>query len=834
MIIPKSAFYDDLELDQVLEEAIESPVTRSTTAAVKAVGNALTGNNGVLSAANAVLSVKADVGKNSITRMGKDSIQCFPAVFSASIDLDDSIAIAKMLEKYYASLLVSIYSLRPAVSLKEYGDISQYLKTIHNNTGALNVKKAKDFITYSKEGIGDTSDVAEEGAVSDRFSALANIFGVTPTVQEETPVVAKQPKGGFLTNGLFPWTKKRKDFKPDLNSAIKNTTAAIHKVHWAIDTLNASGKRLDKRYTNAMNAIRSGVDLALKDLMELEAGLSALNAMKSIGSNEDRIKQLSYSSNFKVIFDQYQLKEFCQAIERFVEHYKHEAEYHIFNGKEEEFATSLIGGGMEAATKFSMEVINKKIEEFKKMIKRKRYKFAAEVFSGGRPVVAKSNLHDIIKRNKEMKAMFEKQVAEALKCKVSSHPAEDKINSAVDAYLGDLKINIAMLDNGTTYLESINLEDRKDTRYMSSSTMLMMSKDMVDTNKQRLEFELKALKKLIEDCSKPAIEAFISDNEFCLVEDEPSGLCIDANIFVSTDPDMAFEGLGVEQGALNMGTVNNISLPFKRSEFLLNDRISMSKATEADATFNSVAVVGSNQSTMLTNKMSGKEFKPAGYTAGLNPRMSQQLIEHNPTMINATFYLHGTGSDGSGGFSQTVNLGVKCSVRQETSDVVINNLIEGSKSSNPIFKFISWSRGEYGLVKDLIFNVGEIKKKYKDKSNGNTSILAMSKDRKAIDDITKFTGNRVLPFMTLIVTDYEVAQAAQVSGVDLSNPRNAKAFMDNYYLLGFGIYNSSTKKLSIMYDGDETFESLSMTYIQSQQKSTMNINKDFANLISMR
>lgn len=830
MIIPKSAFYDDLELDQVLEEAIESPVTRSTTAAVKAVGNAIAGENGILSAANAVLSVKADVGKNSITRMGKDSIQCFPAVFSASIDLDDSIAIAKMLEKYYASLLVSIYSLRPAVSLKEYGDISQYLKSIHNNTGALNVKKAKHFITYSKEGIGDTSDVAEEGAVSERFSALANIFGVTPTVQEEqVSVVVKQSKGGFLTNGLFPWIKKRKDFKPDLNSAIKNTAAAIDKVHWAINTLNAAGKRLDKRYTNAMNAIRSGVDLALKDLMELEAGLSALNAMKSIGSNEDRIKQLSYSSNFKVIFDQYQLKEFCQAIERFVEHYKHEAEYHIFNGKEEEFATSLISGGMESKLG---EKIEQKITEAQRKRSMKKYKYTISIQSGEHVLESKGNAYTALKLTNEAIKIYEDTLKELNSLKSSSDSQRDRIiNNMIDNHIKDVNEMIIKMKKGVEFLNKLG---DKNPDLDGKTHLFAFNKACVAAVKRACEKNLKELKEDIQFILAPGIEAFISDNEFCLVEDEPSGLCIDANIFVSTDPDMAFEGLGVEQGALNMGTVNDISLPFKRSEFLLNDRIRMSKATEADATFNSVAVVGSNQSTMLTNKMSGKEFKPAGYTAGLNPRTSQQLIEHNPTMINATFYLHGTGSDGSGGFSQTVNLGVKCSVRQESSDIVINNLIEGSKSSNPIFKFISWSRGEYGLVKDLIFNVGEIKKKYKDKSNGNTSILAMSKDRKSIDDITKFTGNRVLPFMTLIVTDYEVAQAAQVSGVDLSNPRNAKAFMDNYYLLGFGIYNSSTKKLSIMYDGDETFESLSMTYIQSQQKSTMNINKDFANLISMR
>ena len=72
MIIPKSAFYDDLELDQVLEEAIEGPVTALTTETVKAVGDAAVH---ALDFGNAMLAVKGTVGKSSISRMGKDSIQ---------------------------------------------------------------------------------------------------------------------------------------------------------------------------------------------------------------------------------------------------------------------------------------------------------------------------------------------------------------------------------------------------------------------------------------------------------------------------------------------------------------------------------------------------------------------------------------------------------------------------------------------------------------------------------------------------------------------------------------------------------------------------------------
>lgn len=1002
MIIPKSAFYDDLELDQVLEEAIEGPVTALTTETVKAVGDAAVH---ALDFGNAMLAVKGTVGKSSISRMGKDSIQCFPAVFSSSIDLDDSIAIAKMLEKYYASLLVSIYSLRPAVSLKEYGDISQYLKSIHNNGNIpTNVMKAKSFIKGT-ESVEDTSIIASEafaddatidkglvsqcisavnnflsylkgcktkvqrledrikdgqknrdnvmffigacsdeldgeifetkklliidhdghmkrivvllnsnpdeyaedlkknqrdllndiknkkdpfessrkyfdnclkviqtavddetiklerdafviknlskvsaaseGFIGDRFTAMMNLFGVQ---SEQIPEGSVAPPGTLppakKKGGLFgnknPWTKNRPaDFKPNLSEAIKNTSAAIQKTRWAIGKLDEAYRRLDKSYVDACNAIRMGINLAAKDLKELEDGLRALNAMKSIGSNSDRIKDMSYSSNFKVIFDEQQLRGFCTAIEKFVEHYKNEAEYHIFNGKEENFATSNVVGGMEGFASY-IDGVKTRYNTMTNIMADMRYRpFNLHTSFCGLPVTKKGSMYEAKNFTKNALKLNEdlaKFVNELKKSIAGKTPAEKNAIEYLEAVLGDIEIEHQKIKNGMRWLETVDSKKKDDpnSHPYSKNDIVITHPEIFKAFCDHVEKDKNVIQNVYNAKLHPAVESFIIDNEFCLVDDEPSGLCVDADIFVSDDPDMAYEGLAVNWGALNMSSVNEISLPYKRTQHLLQERLEMTKATEADTTWNSVAVVGSNQSTMLTNKMKDNKFVPANMTSGVGPKTGQTLIEHNPTMINATFYLHGTGKDGSGGFTQQVNLGVKCMVRQENSDVVINSLVEGSKNSNPIFKFVSWSRGEYNLVKDFLFNIGEVKKKYKDKRNMGSSLLNMSKDRKKVDDVSKFAANRVLPYMTLIVTDYEVAQAAQMTGVDLTNPRNAKAFMDEYYLLGFGIYNSSTKKLSMMYDGDESFEILSMTYIQSQQKSTMNINKDFANLISMR
>lgn len=342
-----------------------------------------------------------------------------------------------------------------------------------------------------------------------------------------------------------------------------------------------------------------------------------------------------------------------------------------------------------------------------------------------------------------------------------------------------------------------------------------------------------------------------NDEEFCLAEDEePSGICVDGTITTAGryGKDLALECWGIQAGAIDTDNLNEVVMPYRRSQYLLNERISMvedvkvKKATEAAAIDDvltnvqhkamGVVNVGRNSTSMLNAK-----FNQARGKVGENGLVkNDRMISMEPTMINVSFYLHGSkANNGTGAnFTQTVVLGVKSMVRNVTSEYMISNLVEGSKSSNPIFKLISWTRGEYKLVRDLIFNISEIKKKFKTKNRGEFDFLEMSKNRKEIDDVSKYAGNRVLPYMSLIVTDYEVAQAAQITGVDLHNAKNAKAFMDRYYLLAFGIYNTSTKTLEVLYDGADDFETMSMTYIQSTQKKDMDITKSLGNLASIR
>ena len=189
MIIPKSAIEDMI--------ATESPdiATHGLHAAGKVI-------NAVGSVGKMHATIKNSVGKSSITRMGKESILEFPTIFSAAIDNDDAIALTKFFERHYASLLVSIFSLRPSISLNEFENIGEYIKSIHSNDAIpTNLKKMKhiarescipenDFAILPDEepsGFG-VNGIAYEGNTKTNTDAVIECWGLQAGVLNESSI----------------------------------------------------------------------------------------------------------------------------------------------------------------------------------------------------------------------------------------------------------------------------------------------------------------------------------------------------------------------------------------------------------------------------------------------------------------------------------------------------------------------------------------------------------------------------------------------------------------------------------------------------------------------
>jgi hypothetical protein len=196
---------------------------------------------------------------------------------------------------------------------------------------------------------------------------------------------------------------------------------------------------------------------------------------------------------------------------------------------------------------------------------------------------------------------------------------------------------------------------------------------------------------------------------------------------------------------------------------------------------------------------------------------SDKLAAMEPTIVNINMVFY----NDSAQWNQMINLGVKSMVRLVKSNLMVANMIEASKDQG-IFKFIKWTKGEYGLH-DLLLGFSEMKSSGVGAARGNW--LKALKNRKRLNNIYKLVDHRLLPNCTIIITDAEAEQVRLDCGLDLRSASVVKKIMSKYFLLGFGIYDTESKVLDIMYDSDQTFASYSLRALTSAIKKELIIDK---------
>lgn len=828
MIIPKVA------IKEIATEAITDVASVSFDAARKALTTAS-------AVSKAAISVKGTIGRSSITRMGRDSIMEFPTVAEASIDTDDQIAIAKMLERNYATLLVSIFSLRPSISLNEFDNIAEYLKTIHTNSALpSNLKKAQHF---AKESLEDTSDLKGDDTPlirkyfqdhpilfmaisSSSFGGAAESMGVYKKIFGKDCVEIKDKRDQLNKeidhlSSIFGWSKaEAKESVCRANEILEKMlhpgTKGSSSEFFDADTyFPAPGTEANANIIKKFQNPDPKVIAAL--IATTVGGLGGLAYLNYKDKKRSKVRQ-RLNDRDRMIHD------LSMELSRM---------QNELNTKQKKFGK-----------KSSPNDVKKTIDEVKKFI-------GPEIYDKNGDNLDEKVL-DIIGNldPNSLKELGEwtKSINDAMgnRSFVSFEsvitPDEYGEFCLADAEHSDICIDGHISDFDSTKGKELALE----CWGVQAGALDMTNLNDVVAPYRRTEYLLRdRIQVVTESNTRMKISRIDLDDRSTISEAYES-------LMSSHFKDSGVQNIPKDFSEWISGKVNGkkVSVPegktnaFKRYIYEL---ISNSSASEGisdmylgmDETLDDInkKAVDISMTARNSSPMFGTKNMPECRFNGKAPALvkNDKLISMEPTMINVSFYLHGA-KNNSGGASvtQNVTLGVKCMVRNVSSEYMVSNLVEGSKSSNPIFKLISWTRGEFKLVKDLIFNISEIKKKFKTKKSGDFDFLQMSRNRKEVDDIAKYAGNRVLPYMSIVTTDYSVAQAAQITGVDLNQLKNAQAFMDRYYLLAFAIYNTSTKELSVLYDGADTFEHMSMTYIQSTQKKDMDITKNLGNLASIR
>jgi len=153
-------------------------------------------------------------------------------------------------------------------------------------------------------------------------------------------------------------------------------------------------------------------------------------------------------------------------------------------------------------------------------------------------------------------------------------------------------------------------------------------------------------------------------------------------------------------------------------------------------------------------------------------------------------------------WADTLTLGVKAMIRLVPTGQMVSNMCEAAKD-RAIFKAIKITEGETKLC-DILFG----KSKYKNLgiANAKGKWLGALKKRRLIDNIASVTGvGRLTPTTTIVITEAEALEIKNLTGIDFHDKGNVMRLFKKYFLLGFAIYDTDTKILTAIFDGDNDF-----------------------------
>ena len=200
-----------------------------------------------------------------------------------------------------------------------------------------------------------------------------------------------------------------------------------------------------------------------------------------------------------------------------------------------------------------------------------------------------------------------------------------------------------------------------------------------------------------------------------------------------------------------------------------------------------------------------------------------------PTTLTVT--LQQIKGDNIGGNINFV-IGVKGLLHPVNSDEMVSNLLDGYKAGNKFFNFLRWTSGEISFLKDLLFNVDQIKEDVIKKHSKGSHWWTTLKRNRTLARIKNLYGkNRILPNATIVCSMEEVMEIKDAYNVDLMDSRNVAKLMDRYFLLGFVIVDESQELCYFMFDGEHDYQALSFKGLE-KENSNKNDFKDIYKMIN--
>lgn len=179
-------------------------------------------------------------------------------------------------------------------------------------------------------------------------------------------------------------------------------------------------------------------------------------------------------------------------------------------------------------------------------------------------------------------------------------------------------------------------------------------------------------------------------------------------------------------------------------------------------------------------------------------------------------------------------IGIKSTMHPVKSEEMIKNLVNGSKSDNKFFDFIRWTTGEINFFKDFLFNIKEIKDDVINRSSGSSPWWITLKRRKSLAAIRNALGmtKQILPNATIVISAEEAEYIKIHHGFDLMTEQFVDKLMKTFFLLGFVIVDNSTQIAHFLFDGQQSFQSITFKSLERENSNKANDFKEMLKLVN--
>lgn len=166
-----------------------------------------------------------------------------------------------------------------------------------------------------------------------------------------------------------------------------------------------------------------------------------------------------------------------------------------------------------------------------------------------------------------------------------------------------------------------------------------------------------------------------------------------------------------------------------------------------------------------------------------------------------------------------ITIGIKATIHLVRSAEYISNLTDACEYKGTLFRFIKWTSGEIGFIRDFVLRMDLFEKEARNRAAGNSGWWEALKKRGRAAKLAKVSADRLLPNATFVFSKAEADNIKANFGYDLLNPATARSLMKEYFLLGYVVVDASDETVRVMYDGQSKFQFYTFTALERENNN---------------